>query len=272
MELYKYLLPERTDVLTSLSIRFTQPLDFNDPFEFRPVLPSDKFFDVPLANGLADDPERLLPGDWQLEFESPDVERQEYAVEEEEFLNEFAATSQRKASSQIGLLCLSETPASLTMWAHYTGAHEGFVLAFNAEHEFFRQSRRNYALGQLWKVRYAQHRPHLFRWTHRTRPSFTDFAQDFMFTKSEEWSYEKEWRMMFPLQSTAIMPNSVIGRIHLFSVPPDAITGVILGARCNEATENAVREVLARDDEMRHVRLQRAVVSGSQFRLSFVNA
>ena len=34
---YKYLPPERIDVLRDLSIRFTQPSAQNDPFEFRPI-------------------------------------------------------------------------------------------------------------------------------------------------------------------------------------------------------------------------------------------
>ena len=36
MILYKYLQPARLDVLKHRRIRFTQPGDFNDPFEFRP--------------------------------------------------------------------------------------------------------------------------------------------------------------------------------------------------------------------------------------------
>ena len=36
MILYKYLPPVRLDVLIHRRIRFTQPGDFNDPFEFRP--------------------------------------------------------------------------------------------------------------------------------------------------------------------------------------------------------------------------------------------
>jgi hypothetical protein len=36
MILYKYLPPVRSDVLRHRTVRFTQPGDFNDPFEFRP--------------------------------------------------------------------------------------------------------------------------------------------------------------------------------------------------------------------------------------------
>ena len=38
MKLYKYLHPDRIDVLKNKSIRFSPPVAFNDPFEFKPVL------------------------------------------------------------------------------------------------------------------------------------------------------------------------------------------------------------------------------------------
>lgn len=40
MRLYKYVSPERTDVLKNWLIRFTQPTSFNDPFETFPYLQS----------------------------------------------------------------------------------------------------------------------------------------------------------------------------------------------------------------------------------------
>jgi hypothetical protein len=41
MILYKYLPPERTDIFASRLIAFTPPWLFNDPFEARPLFPSD---------------------------------------------------------------------------------------------------------------------------------------------------------------------------------------------------------------------------------------
>ena len=40
MILYKYLHPDRVDVVERKMVRFTQPRDFNDPFEFRPYIES----------------------------------------------------------------------------------------------------------------------------------------------------------------------------------------------------------------------------------------
>ena len=46
MSLYKYLLPERIDVLRNAKIRFSQHMALNDPFEMKPYfegLASDLF-------------------------------------------------------------------------------------------------------------------------------------------------------------------------------------------------------------------------------------
>jgi hypothetical protein len=40
--LYKYVRPERIDILLNKRIRFTQPCFLNDPFEFAPGFPEDE--------------------------------------------------------------------------------------------------------------------------------------------------------------------------------------------------------------------------------------
>jgi hypothetical protein len=67
-------------------------------------------------------------------------------------------------------------------------------------------------------------------------------AQAFL-TKSQDWSYEREWRMFLPLDD-AEYPNDVRGRFHLFPYPPDAVTAVILGARCTNDTREKIETAL----------------------------
>jgi|SRR5580658_5344823 hypothetical protein len=38
-----------------------------------------------------------------------------------------------------GVLCLSEAPANLLMWAHYADSHRGFVVEFDPASPFFCQ-------------------------------------------------------------------------------------------------------------------------------------
>lgn len=55
MQLFKYLHPDRIDVLENKSIRFSQPLAFNDPFEFKSVISdivSGEFFQAYLEEHL----------------------------------------------------------------------------------------------------------------------------------------------------------------------------------------------------------------------------
>lgn len=45
MILYKYLTPDRIDVLQNCMVRYTQPGAFNDPFEVKPYISNSTFAD-----------------------------------------------------------------------------------------------------------------------------------------------------------------------------------------------------------------------------------
>ena len=53
MELYKYVVPARIDVLQHQLIRFTQPSEFNDPWEALPKF--DAFFQQELVDTFKDE-------------------------------------------------------------------------------------------------------------------------------------------------------------------------------------------------------------------------
>jgi hypothetical protein len=64
MSLYKYVPPERLDVLRNLRIRFTQPGAQNDPFELRPVVERFRRREVArqaLAKPLSEEWDRQFP-------------------------------------------------------------------------------------------------------------------------------------------------------------------------------------------------------------------
>ena len=50
-------------------------------------------------------------------------------------------------------------------------------------------------------------------------------------TKSEEWAYEKEWRMMRVLQDADIRLDAEPHPICLFSYPADAVVEIVIGLR-----------------------------------------
>jgi hypothetical protein len=124
MLLYKYLFPERVDVLKNLKIRFTPVLSsaLNDPFECSFLLNS--------------------------------AEKDRRAAQQDDFSAEWLQVKvfRERNFSRIGVLCLSKVPDNLLMWAHYSRSHTGLVVGLEADHEFFRQMVKFRPLPSLERV------------------------------------------------------------------------------------------------------------------------
>jgi tetratricopeptide (TPR) repeat protein len=140
--------------------------------------------------------------------------------------------------SEIGVLSLAGRPDSLLMWAHYADQHRGFLIEFDPAHEFFRQRQsRNDPFHHLRRVRYRRERPS------REIDDFVDAST--LLTKSTDWSYEMEWRMLIRFPRFA---HEVFRRrgqvVHLVSLPPSCITSVILGARMSERSRARFEQIV----------------------------
>jgi len=90
--------------------------------------------------------------------------------------------------SAFGVLSLAELPNIQLMWAHYADSHKGFCLGF--------ENHETNILGQYGSpVVYVDKMP---------KPNIASFAMDaggdiihiIAYTKSNDWSYEKEWRVL----------------------------------------------------------------------------
>lgn len=239
MILYKYLQPARLDVLKNRRIRFTQPGDFNDPFEFRPKIREvasdaevrayvEEHFDqlveeelakygaltqlLPQADlkGLLVKQKSMLPALFQL-LEPAAIQRLSPMIDG--FLN-----------LNVGILCLSEVRDSILMWGHYTENHQGFVVGFDANHPFFSKRRSDKdEFGFLRRVDYTPQRPQITL-TDTTSPAWFQ-------TKFEHWSYEKEWRVVRVLSEAEQRIDRSPFPICLFEFAPDAIREIIVGMR-----------------------------------------
>src|ERR1044071_4689643 len=141
-----------------------------------------------------------------------------------EMLNRVSASIDRFLNESVGVLCLSELKDSLLMWAHYADNHRGFVLGFDADHHFF-SKRRNATdeFGFLRKVDYRRQRPNVV---------LSDTSSTVWFgTKSHQWAYEKEWRIVRVLSETIHQIVIPPFPICLFEFPPDALKEIVLGSR-----------------------------------------
>jgi Protein of unknown function (DUF2971) len=167
-----------------------------------------------------------------------------------------------KIDQLLGVLCLSEVPDSLLMWAHYAGSHTGFVVEFDALHPSFHEQKSGEDdLRHIRRVYYRDTRP--------SAPLADMSAIELFLVKSGHWGYEREWRIVRPLADAAQTVSVVPYPVALFEVPPAAITSVIIGSRMAPEQATRLRQVVLGNPELHGLQIRRAVVDASHFLLRF---
>jgi DUF2971 family protein len=266
MRLYKYLSPERLDVLRNERIRFSQPNVFNDPFELSTTVGSifgEKTWEIPLTStcGQAVNPIEHAASDTNmLTADLATKLRMAGNLLLDMFGKVTSKGLQETFARRFGVLTLTEKPDNLLMWAHYAKSHEGFVLEVDTTHAFFDRPKtddgRTHSVG---KVEYSQTRPAV---------ALTDYnAVEALFVKSAEWEYEQEWRMVLPLSESIQTIETPSPPIHLFALPPAALSGVILGCRMSAARRDEILSMLAHEERYAHVAVRQAELDARTFTL-----
>lgn len=276
MALYKYLHTDRTDVLRNQCIRFSSPAVLNDPFELKPHLAG-----LATPEYAAAELHRALPRVLAEELAQLPAELRSLVPEEvlQAFLKtqlpaiqkSFGSTSShlipilqetmaRKLEELIGVLCLSESPKSLLMWAHYADSHRGFVLQFDETSPFFNQRvSEDDELRHLRQVIYSSKRPSL------TLSEVEDGSA--FLTKGVEWEYEAEWRMLVPLADASHVIGAGPEAIHLFDFPAKAVASVILGCRMPEPKRAEIQALLSTLPQYAHTRCIQAAIDNENYLL-----
>ncbi len=119
----------------------------------------------------------------------------------------------------IGVFCLSSTPFSIPMWAHYGDVGRGVVLEFRTDTPFF-----------------EEHPPAQVRYK-KSRPTVKDPVEALR-VKSQEWAYEQEWRCFTDLPRNPRFFNQAAQAVCL-PFPTDALTAIIYGHDSNVSREGA---------------------------------
>jgi hypothetical protein len=164
-------------------------------------------------------------------------------------------------NEHVGVLSLTEKADNLLMWAHYAQQHTGFVIEFDADNLFFHQRRtESDEFGYLRKVNYSVNRPNVVL----TKVTSTDM----FLTKSKDWEYEQEWRMLRPLKDATEIREIDGETIHLFHLPKTCITQVIFGARMTEEKRHEIRSIISANTDLSHVKISEAVLDEEKFKLN----
>ena len=233
--LYKYLCPERVDVLQNLNIRFTQVSALNDPFESFPgvMLAGREWYRHEFNARVEAEIEQRGIKSVSKKKQHRRARRKEFEPflkchTDRKWLTELSETVQHMSDTVQGCLSLSATPVNILMWSHYARHHTGYVIGFHGEHEYFGTS--------VHPVTYSPTRPPHNPFAHR-------HSGDLFYTKSPDWNYEQEYRKyqsfvepitlangnyLSPYTEPA-SPKGANSAVILFPLPGDSIQCVILG-------------------------------------------
>lgn len=229
--LYKYMTAESAiKVLKSKSLWFQNPSEFNDIFEGR--FNTEKMI-------------RPREGDVPISFA------------------ELGPTI-KKCSSKLSVTCFSAVKDNYLMWAHYADNYKGVCLEFDfIETDFFDNSELGFVRrGQSGKVNYSTEFPKI-----TFHEKFLDWTyiqtqiKDALFTKSVDWMYEEEFRVLL---------NESKG-LKKFSAT--SLRNVTLGPRCgDEQFENIKKEVQEYNKiNSTNIGFDHGVISGTDYKLSFLD-
>jgi hypothetical protein len=230
VKLYKYqaITDYSIDALAKREWWFSSPSSFNDPFEFKLLIPDADY--IKKVNGI----DKIKRGLAECLIKEKAIYiGKKYRTREEKIsavvahLNEFSNDEElvrmtveryQKDLYGLGVVSFTENNGDILMWSHYAKFHRGICFEFEIDglnkHFFI-------------KVIYSDDYPEL------DFENFPDIEKMFttqLVTKSNHWNYEREWRCV--RNQNGLFPY--FGRL----------SGIIFGARVAKADKEKIKAVV----------------------------
>jgi hypothetical protein len=201
--LYKYRTWSDTfhkRLLTDQELYFPSPLSFNDPFDCSVLLTI-----VSPKRDIIRKSYYLINHDFP---ELPRAERRKRATKirlEKHYKNdeELKRTRKLNLENDYGVCSLTTNNANLVMWSHYADSHKGFCVGLDlnqivydkdTQEQFLKEAK---IMVRCYEVHYYKEYPILeFHLDQRPDIESAMEAVQPLLAKSENWSYENEWRLI----------------------------------------------------------------------------
>ncbi|MGR3792027.1 DUF2971 domain-containing protein [Flavobacterium sp. TN-1] len=242
---YKYLPPERLSYLDDELLRYTQPIDLNDPFECLPKKPSEKEFKdvIKMVSEL-------------LHKKGFPLNENDEILELEKIYNE----AYQNVNNDIGILSLTKNWNNTLMWSHYTNSHKGFCVGFDPKDEYFQNFLSNDGKKSkiIMEVVYSNKRVEMPMELGKKKLAFEPFI-----TKSTDWKYEEEVRIISTLNMSDKKINSNPVDIHLFKVPHRSIKEIVVGANMDKEKEDLIKDFCTENK----IEFYKSKISNEQFNM-----
>lgn len=133
------------------------------------------------------------------------------------------------------ICCFSEDPKSILMWSHYAASHTGFCIGY----DFYELGKKDLRSRSIFPVIYSDERfdaTDFFGKNPNTNNIL--YLHQAALMKSTQWSYEKEWRLVFG--------NMIIQKEMSFRVPKPK--HVLLGKNISAKNETRIKRICESKD------------------------
>lgn len=220
--LYKYYddTPEKFTTIKNNKMWYSAPCNFNDVFDCDIPIDSEKIFHSALTMA----PCNIKQGSPTWRNLKAEVSKGIKVLS-----NEFV-----KLKKEMGVSCFSESSGSLLMWAHYAHNHRGICVEYNL------LEIKNMLDFTPIPVIYSEERTCFDSLNSQNieKDAFKVFIHS-LTSKSPEWNYEKEWRIIRDQKACGDRWNTDKKGALLEMVRPKSIT---LGCAANPEFEQEIRD------------------------------
>ena len=268
-------------VLNNKVVRFTQPIAFNDPYDVYPKLSkliSDEKIkemfsiltaDEKMVEDLLDESiaktyptlspqqkilfsmipaKKILKQHIKLRYNSF-YEFIESNINYEKMRELAISNFVVMISTYIGVLSLSKISNSMLMWSHYSNCHKGIVLEFDETHPYLKQFENNTYTKNI-EIEYTHERPEIIleKFSFTSEESM-EMSKKILFTKSYEWFYEKEFRIIRFLQNAKkldFLDNNGY-EVFVFDFPKELLKGIIFGSKISGYNKEKIFDAIKKN-------------------------
>ncbi|HAS6248797.1 TPA: DUF2971 domain-containing protein [Vibrio vulnificus] len=256
--LYKYVdIDSLPIILDGGSIKITNPLEFNDPFDcnipqfdlgkadvFKIIKEEfSKKLDIKINNPHLE----LFLKQSKDEFE---ILRKEIIEQTEEMFNQWD-----DFISQFRVLSLTTKPDNILMWSHYAKDHKGVVLKFKCDSTFELAKKVKYGEGEnllsiflnnavrtLVRAVVSENEQVIDKITDITSDRMLALFTNYFYLKMDEWKYEDEYRLVLGKNNPKVhyLPEPDIDVIKFL---PSELDGIIFGV--SAVKNDLIHQILA---------------------------
>lgn len=162
---------------------------------------------------------------------------------------------------EYGAYCLADSADNILMWSHYAESHKGFVVGFNTK--TLLNNIDDDIILDIVEIEYSQNRPYLTMDDSVHSEDVNEsrvFLKKCFFTKSIQWAYEREWRILISFRGHS---GRKIEKIQ--HLTPNAIDCIIFGLGMSESAIREKCRAVRAQNEYAHVNFKRATMHNADY-------